>query len=364
VNALAGAIVLTAGGTGGHIFPALSLALELRRRFPATGLVWIGTSRSREKELCEKNGIPMMILDVTGIRRALSLSAASAALKFAVSVLRMTAMFGRKRPLAVVAFGGYVCAPVLAAARFRRIPYFLQEQNTIAGLVNRLFAKSARRVFLGMALAGKRPLACTCEVTGTPVRARQESYDGFAYPAGFSKAKSTVLVCGGSQGAQSMNDALVPVVKKWAESGLQVVWQTGAASFDAVTAACRSCKSVFVFSTIADLYPFYAAARVMVGRAGASTLAEVSSFGLPAVLVPLPWAAENHQWFNAGLVEEQGWAIRVAQDGATAAMVEKAVHTIVSNDNTHGGMRAKALENSPADAAKKIVETLAGDLEL
>ena len=123
-------------------------------------------------------------------------------------------LFGKARPLAVVAFGGYVCAPVLGAARLRRVPYFLQEQNTVPGLVNRFFAKGARRAFLGMPLANGRKLACACEVTGTPVRARAASYEGFGYPAGFSRTKTTVLVCGGSQGAQSMNDALVAVVKE------------------------------------------------------------------------------------------------------------------------------------------------------
>ena len=134
-----------------------------------------------------------------------------------------------------------------------------------------------------------------------------------------------------------------------------MVWQTGAASFEAVKAAFVNSESVFVFPTITDLYPYYAAARVVVGRAGASTLAEVSLFGLPAVLVPLPWAAENHQWFNAGLAQEQGWGIRIAQDSATGANVERAMEKILSDKNTYDGMHARALENSPAQAAAKIV---------
>ncbi len=360
----ASAIVIAAGGTGGHIFPALSVALELQRRFPAMPLLWIGTSRSRERELCERNGIPAEILDVEGIRRTMSLSALRAILRFCTAVLRMMRLFGGGRPRAVVAFGGYVCAPVLAAARLRRVPYFLQEQNTVAGLVNRLFAGQARRVFLGFPLAGRRPLRCTSEVTGTPVRRKEESYPGFAYPAEFAKGKTTILICGGSQGAQSMNDALTAVVKKWADRGLQVIWQTGATSFEGIAGEFKRHDAVFVFSTIADLYPYYAAATVLVGRAGASTLAEASCFGLPAVLVPLPWAAENHQWVNAGVVENQGWGIRVAQDGETGAGVEKAVDTILSDQKRYNAMRVNALDNSPAQAAEKIVAGLAKDLGL
>lgn len=357
-------LVITAGGTGGHIFPALSLALELRRRYPGLGLVWIGTSRSREKELCETHGIPLMVLDVEGFRRTLTPGAVRAAIRFGAAVLRMITIFGSGRPRAVVAFGGYVCAPVLVAARIKKVPYFLQEQNTIAGLVNRAFAKSARRVFLGLPLAAKRQLAGALEVTGTPVRARNASYAGFEYPVGFSKEKKTVLISGGSQGAQSMNDALVAVVKQWKNRGLQVIWQTGAASYSSVRESLKNCNGIFVFDTIPDLYPYYAVASVVVARAGASTLAEISVFGLPAILIPLPWAAENHQWENAGLAQQQGWGIRISQDGATGEHVDVAVEGILSNEHTAQTMRSKALANSPSGAAAEIVDRLAGDLKL
>ncbi|HUI93647.1 MAG TPA: undecaprenyldiphospho-muramoylpentapeptide beta-N-acetylglucosaminyltransferase [Chitinivibrionales bacterium] len=357
-------IVIAAGGTGGHIFPALSVALELRSRMPAASLLWIGTSRSREKELCERNAIPLEILDVEGIRRALSLSVLRATVRFVNAFCTMVKRFGKNRPSAVVAFGGYVCAPVLSAARLRRVPYYLQEQNTIPGLVNRLFARNAAGVFLGFPLAGKRRLAGIGEVTGTPVRSGEKSYDGFNYPDGFDKTRKAILVCGGSQGAQSMNALLAAPVDKWATAGTQVVWQTGGPSFAGLSERFKRRKGMFLFPTITDLYPFYAAAKLVIGRAGASTLSEVSYFGLPCVLIPLPWAAENHQWVNAGLVEAQGWGIRVAQDDACGANVEKAVETILSNEKTFNTMRMRALDNSPADAAKKIAMALSKDLGL
>jgi len=279
-------------------------------------------------------------------------------------VLRVIAVFGSGRPRAVVAFGGYVCAPVLVAARIKKVPYFLQEQNTIAGLVNRVFAKSARRVFLGLPLAAKRKLAGALEVTGTPVRARDTSYAGFAYPTGFSRGKKTILICGGSQGAQSMNEVLVAVVKQWGGRGLQVIWQTGAASYNSVRQSLKNCNGIFVFDTLPDVYPYYDAATVVVARAGASTLAEISVFGLPAILIPLPWAAENHQWENAGLAQQQGWAIRISQDAATGEHVGVAVEGILSNSHAAAAMRSQALANSPIGAAAAIVDRLAEDLTL
>lgn len=356
-------IVIAAGGTGGHIFPALSVALALKRRYPATALLWIGTWRSREVELCKKNGIPIMILDVIGITRRFSLSAIVAAFTFARAVVSVMCQFRRDRPAAVVAFGGYVCAPVLAAAVVKKIPVYLHEQNTVAGLVNRLFSRYAKKMFLGFPLAGSG-VAAAGEVTGTPVRTNVTPFERFPYPAALNTKEKAILVSGGSQGAQSMNDRLVDAVDGWAGIGRQVIWQTGAPSFDAISAKFKGKTNVFVFSTLDDLYPYYAVSKLVIGRAGASTLAEISYFGLPCVMIPLPWAAENHQWMNAGLVEAQGWGIRVAQDNECGKNVEKAVSAIVSDEKKYNAMCMKALDNSPADAADTIARALAKDLGL
>ncbi len=357
-------IVIAAGGTGGHIFPALSVAQALRERYSDIALLWIGTYRSRETELCKKNGIPIMILDVVGISRKVSFRIIVAIVTFLRAVVSVKRQFRRDRPIAIVAFGGYVCAPVLSAAVLKKIPFYLHEQNTIAGLVNRIFSRYSRRMFLGFPLAGKTTVKATTEVTGTPVRTGVGSYEKFSYPAGLDRTKKTVLICGGSQGAKSMNDGLAGAVTKWTQHGLQVIWQTGEPSHTDIMQKFSQNKDVFVFPTLDDLYPYYAVSKLVVGRAGASTLAEVSFFGLPCVMVPLPWAAENHQWMNAGLVESQGWGIRVAQDGRCGENVAKTVETILSDEKRYNAMCMKALDNSPSDAAEKIARALAKDLDL
>jgi UDP-N-acetylglucosamine--N-acetylmuramyl-(pentapeptide) pyrophosphoryl-undecaprenol N-acetylglucosamine transferase len=358
-------IVIAAGGTGGHIFPALSVAQALKSRHPDVPLLWIGTYRSREVELCKRNDIPIMILDVVGITRRLSFGVIIAAVTFARAVFSVMRLFRKDRPRAVIAFGGYVCAPVLAAAVLKKIPIYLHEQNTVAGLVNRLFSRYSRKMFLGFPLAGKTVIAGNTEVTGTPVRTGVESYEHFCYPAALERTKKTVLISGGSQGAQSMNDCLVEPVKKWAAvEGLQIIWQTGAPSCEDITAKFKQMKNVLVVATLDDLYPYYAVSKLVVGRAGASTLAEISFFGLPCVMIPLPWAAENHQWVNAGLVETQGWGIRVAQDGQCGQNIEKAVAVILSDEKKYDAMSMKALDYSPAEAADKIARAMAKDLGL
>jgi UDP-N-acetylglucosamine--N-acetylmuramyl-(pentapeptide) pyrophosphoryl-undecaprenol N-acetylglucosamine transferase len=247
---------------------------------------------------------------------------------------------------------------VLAAARLAAIPYFIQEQNTVPGVVNRFFAKGARHIFAGLPMAVGKGLRGKVSITGTPVRPISRVAEDFPYPPGFDKNKKTILICGGSQGALSMNACLLGPAQHWAETGCQVVWQTGKAAFDEVAGKTASLKSMFVFAAIEDLYPYYAVARVVVGRSGASTLAEIAYFGLPCVLIPLPWATENHQWINAGVVQTQGWGIRIKQDDAAGAAVAEAVGRILSDRNEFERMSMRALDHSPAAAVSLIVKTM------
>ena len=348
-------IVIAAGGTGGHIFPALSVALQFKKDRSDVSLLWIGTARSREAELCKKHNIPLRLMNVSGMERKPTLKTVKSLLQSLYGFSRSWFLFIKNKPAAIVAFGGYVCAPVLSAARFLSIPYFIHEQNTVPGLVNRIFAPRARKVFAGLPLIAGKRLDIPIDETGTPVRPREESYEGFFYPPGFENKKETIIICGGSQGSQSMNEYLKEPVQRWAEKGYQIVWQTGDAGYRDVLVSVQSTKNIFVFATIDDLYPYYAVALVVIGRAGASTIAELAYFGLPCVLIPLPWAADNHQWMNAGVVEEQGWGIRVKQENLCRAEVDTSVMKILTDKQVRETMKALALKYAPSNAAHTIV---------
>jgi len=351
-------IVITAGGTGGHIFPALSVAMELKKQCEDVSLLWIGTARSREKELSEKHGIPIKILTVQGITRGLRLSNILSVLAFIKAVLHMRTFFKCNRPDAVVAFGGYVCAPVLAAARMNRIPYFLQEQNSVPGLVNRYFAARAKKSFLGFPLTGKWKLKGNTIITGTPVRTITGSFDGYTYPEGFERQKQTVLICGGSQGAASMNNCLIEPVTKMLQKGIQVLWQTGSYSYDKIVEVCKAYPTAFIFESVNDLYPYYAVSKLVICRSGASTLNEIAYFGLPCIMIPLPWSAENHQWMNAAYVQSQGWGLCVAQNDTCSMHVEQALERMLSDTVYYETMCRKALDSSSGNAATIIAREI------
>jgi len=357
-------IILAAGGTGGHIFPALSVALELKKRIPQIVLIWIGTTRSREKELCEKNSITFIPLDVEGINRKNIVKIIKAFVKLIKSIFVMNSIIKKEKPKAIIAFGGYVCAPVLCSGYLYRVPYFIQEQNTVLGIVNRIFFKKAVKTFLGFPLAYDKKINGKIEITGNPIRENKKNYENYPYPQTFEKNKTTLLICGGSQGAQSMNNLLIPCIEKWLNNGWQIIWQTGPVSYNILASQFKNKKGIYLFDVLEDLYPYYAVSKLVIGRAGASTIAEISYFGLPCILIPLPWAANNHQWINAGFVEQQGWGIRIKQDNNCAKNVEKAVEYILTNENIYKSMCMKAVDNSHINAASKITQIILKELNI
>jgi UDP-N-acetylglucosamine--N-acetylmuramyl-(pentapeptide) pyrophosphoryl-undecaprenol N-acetylglucosamine transferase len=353
-------VVIAAGGTGGHIYPALSVALRWREIDPGVSLLWIGTARNRERELCEQYSIPFIATDVVGLKRAVSVALFRGIGRFLKECLKMNSLLKQHKPSAVLAFGGYVSAPVLVAARLRAVPYFVHEQNTVPGLVNRIFSSGARCSFLGFPTNGSwRRRDDTAKVVGTPVRRFESVQADRIKPEDLGFTKKSILICGGSQGAASMNEALIPTVHRLADEGRQIIWQTGEVSHETIRTAFKGKEnSVFLFPSVKEIYPFYVLARVVICRSGASTLAELAYFGLPCVLVPLPWSTDNHQWKNAGLIESRGWGVRVAQDENCGEHVYRAVEEILTDEQRYLKMSQKALDNSPEEAAAKIVKTI------
>lgn len=354
-------IVLTAGGTGGHIFPALSVAKAIKDIDKECSLLWIGTERSREREVCESNNIPIMMLNVIGINRRNPLSAIVAIVKMIFAIVKVMSRFRKLKPDAVIAFGGYVCMPVLLAAKLKGVPFFIQEQNSVPGLVNRLMSGNAKKTFLGLPLSKGSSLKGNTMITGNPIRKIENDYHLFTDSLSLDEDKKVVMICGGSQGAASMNRKLVDAVKRLSQDGYQVIWQTGKVSYEEIKGECKNLSSIWIYDSLVDLYPFYNVADILIGRSGASTLAEASLFGLPVIMIPLPWSAEDHQMKNAQLVEMQNWGKVVRQNDDCSENVYNEVKSILNNNDLFNEMKRDALSNSPKNAASEIAnEVLVG----
>jgi UDP-N-acetylglucosamine--N-acetylmuramyl-(pentapeptide) pyrophosphoryl-undecaprenol N-acetylglucosamine transferase len=307
-------LLFAGGGTGGHLYPALAIAEELRRQQPLAEIAFVGSRRNLEARLVPAHGFPFFPISVAGFRRQLSLEMLTSVLKVVVAMVQSFLVIRKIRPHTVVGTGGYVCGPPLAVAAVLGIPTLIQEQNSYPGLTTRLLASRATEVHLSFERS-RRFLSARAhlQVSGNPTRAaigrvgRAEGAEALQVdPTGF-----TLLVFGGSQGARSINDAVLSSLGKL--KNMQMVWVTGTEDFGRIQNALRAGTvehgPLSLRPYIEQMENAYAVADLVVCRAGATTIAEIARAGLPSLLVPYPFATADHQMENAKAMEESGAAV-------------------------------------------------------
>lgn len=308
--------IFAGGGTGGHLFPALTIASALKERLEPeykTEFRFVGTKRGLEYRMKETLGYPLIILSVRGFMRSAILSNIVFPFVLFWAYVRSIFILRRFDPDIVIGTGGYVMGPVLMAAITLNMTRVIQEQNSYPGVTTRTLAKKVFKVFLGFADAKKYLPECDTMVTGNPIRrsiGRADRKEAMAY-FGLDENKKTVLVLGGSQGALSINQNVLRHLDDLGD-GIQLVWQTGERAYTEVTARAGgrvSGRALFAFTDKIELA--YAAADLVIARSGALTLAEIEAAGLPAILIPFPYATADHQRKNAQSFVAAGAAVLV-----------------------------------------------------
>lgn len=345
-------VLISGGGTGGHIFPALSIANALRRLYPDTEILFVGAQGRMEMERVPEAGYEIVGLPVAGFdrkrlwRNFKVLAKLFRSLRMARKVLRDF------RPDICVGVGGYASGPMLKAAQKRGIPTLLQEQNSYAGVTNKLLAKKAKAICVAYEGMERFFPAGRIMLTGNPVRKNLTSAAYISRPEarkelGFDPDKPLVAVVGGSLGARTINEAMKRGLAEIIASGASVLWQTGrfyaeeclafADKFRADNPAATPDRlQVLPFVQRMDLV--YAAADLMVSRAGASTISELQILGMPAILVPSPNVAEDHQTKNARALSDAGAALLVSDAEAR----EKLIQTVLDTFSDKPAIRAMA----------------------
>ncbi|MBO7500494.1 MAG: undecaprenyldiphospho-muramoylpentapeptide beta-N-acetylglucosaminyltransferase [Fibrobacterales bacterium] len=346
------------GGTGGHVYPAIALAESWEKAGFGTA-VFAGREEGMERRLVGDRWPFVPVL-------AWPLKRGSLAANLLLPVRLVRSLFSalkavrRERPDVVVATGGYVSLPVAAAARILGIPVYLQEQNAVAGVANRVSSRFARKVFLADESAAKA-LKCPHELSGNPVRPLPVG-EKLPVPAEFEGAAERILVMGGSQGAKGLNDRLLGCAEKiGARPGLSMVWQTGPAQFDEVSAATKGFANVHPTAFVSQVYPYMQNATLVVCRAGASTLAEITAFGKPTVLVPFPFATANHQEHNARTLERAGAAL-VELESEPDDLWNK-ISSLLDDPARLESMGKAALELGHPDSAMEIAKRIHAEVE-
>ncbi len=330
-------IILTTGGTGGHIFPALAVAEEITRRHPKARILFMGGQYGPEADLAARAGLEYVGLPVRGVLGR-GLRAVAAAGAMGLGVWRAVSVVRRFDPDMVVGFGGYAAFAGVLAARLCGRPAAIHEQNAIPGLTNRLLGRVVQRVFLSLPdTAGAFP-ARRCVATGNPVRAAIVAA-GTAAAAENDKALRSahsrrLLVMGGSLGARAINEAVVAALPALRDAGVDLWHQTGVADWERVRAGYKQAgiSEARVEAFIDDVASAYTWADLVLCRAGATSVAELAVAGKPSVLVPFPFATHNHQWHNARHIADAGAAQVVEQKDIVPGADGKPAVTSVSLD--------------------------------
>lgn len=359
-----GVLMIAGGGTGGHIYPAVAIAREWLSRDAERRVVFVGTEKGLEKSIVPKAGFPLEFIDVGGLKGKGGLDLVRNVLRVPKGLIQAFRLVGRHEPNVVLGVGGYSSGPVLLAARLRGVPTIIHEANAFPGLANRAVARFVTAVAVAFQDALPRMKRPDGVVTGNPIRS--EFFEAGRRGAGGTPAAGAaprqLLIFGGSQGSRILNDTMTGALRHLAplQDSLEIVHQTGPNELEKVQRAYR--ESAFANATVVPyldpMVDAMAAADVVVSRAGAMTIGELSAVGRAAVLVPFAAATNNHQELNARVVERAGGAVVITEAELSPETLAAAITGIVSDPERAARMgEASKTLASPA-ATRNIVDLI------
>lgn len=355
-------IIVSGGGTGGHIFPAVSIANALKARYPSVEILFVGAEGRMEMKRVPAAGYPIKALPICGFDRKHLWKNIAVLFKILKSRRMAKRIIRDFKPMAAVGVGGYASGPTLNMAAAMGIPTLIQEQNSYAGVTNKLLAKHADKICVAYEGMERFFPKEKIILTGNPVRqgllehtkSREEAMQVFGLDAG----KKTVLLIGGSLGARTLNESVLTNLQQIADSGVQFIWQTGAFYFKEIQERLKQSgqpENLFVTDFISGMENAYAVADLVISRAGASSISELCLLGKPVILVPSPNVAEDHQTKNALALVNKDAALYVKDAEATASLTDLAIRT-VKDDGKLAELSENIRKMAFTDSADRIAE--------
>jgi len=359
-------ILITGGGTGGHLFPAIALVEELKSRAAEIGeceFLFIGTSRGLESTVLETLGYPLRNIWIRGFQRGLSLRSMLTNLLFPirllVSLIQSLTIIKQFKPDFAIGTGGYTAGPPIRIASLMKIPVFMHEQNVMPGATTRMLVKHAKRIYTSFEDTKQYIENSICY--GTPLRRSLESVSRHQALNFYELSPNlkTVFIFGGSQGSQALNNYWQTHLENYiSKPHCQFIWQTGQRDYEHI-------KNLFTDNPYVHITPFihemgiaYSAADIIVCRAGALSLAELCLYGKPSILIPLPTAASNHQEINARIMEKEGASIVILQNNLDSELLDISLNSLIADENKLSEMAARAKALARPDSAKLIINDI------
>lgn len=327
-------ILISGGGTGGHVFPAISIANALKRRFNDAEILFVGAQNRIEMEKVPAAGYEIIGLPVIGFERKISLKNITFFFKLIQSLLKAKKIVRKFQPTVAIGVGGFASGPVLYYANKRKVPTLLQEQNSFAGVTNKILGKKASRICVAYEKMDRYFPADKIVLTGNPIRKdlfvkeeeKAQAYKHFE----LDSSKRTILIIGGSLGARTINHSVKNYISHLANADVQIIWQTGKYYIDDANRVVKEIqsKNIMVHKFINRMDYAYAVADLVVSRAGAGTISELSALNKSVILVPSPNVAEDHQTKNAMALVEKNAAILIKDSKAIEELIPTAMNLI------------------------------------
>jgi UDP-N-acetylglucosamine--N-acetylmuramyl-(pentapeptide) pyrophosphoryl-undecaprenol N-acetylglucosamine transferase len=355
--------LISGGGTGGHIYPAIAIANAWKEKHPSSEILFVGALGKMEMQKVPEAGYPIKGLPVAGLQRSLSLQNLSFPFKLLKSLRMASQIVSEFNPDVVIGVGGYASGPVLFAAQRKNIPTLLQEQNSYAGLTNKILARKAATICVAYPdMEGFFP-ASKIKYTGNPVRKDILQLEGKKQKAlaefGLEEGRKTLLILGGSLGARTLNLAMLKDMEALNQAGYQVLWQSGKYYFEEMRSKLKEAnlQHIHLLEFIRQMDLAYAAADIIVTRAGALSVSELSLVGKPVIFIPSPNVAEDHQTKNALAIvnNKAAWLLK---DVEAVGHLKEKVDQLIQDPVLIVDLGKNILSLAKPDAANAIVNEL------
>lgn len=359
-------IVISGGGTGGHIYPAIAIADEIKKRAPKTELLFVGALGKMEMEKVPQAGYPIQGLPIVGIDRGNLLSNFKMPFHLWKSLQLAKKIIKDFKPDAAIGTGGYASGPLLWQANKHKVPFIIQEQNSFPGITNKLLKNKAFAICVAYEGIKDFPKEKTV-YTGNPIRSdlfqdlpeRSLAIEKFK----LNPSQKVILSVGGSQGSRTLNNAWKKGIESLKKSGVQLIWQTGKLEYEYLRReGYDQTEGVHLTEFIYDMKTAYAAADIIVSRAGAMAISELSLVGKPLILVPFPFAAEDHQTKNAQALADKNAAIMISDKQVPEELIKTSLK-LIQNQSSQNQLKENLIKLGKPNATKDVVDILCKLLE-
>jgi UDP-N-acetylglucosamine--N-acetylmuramyl-(pentapeptide) pyrophosphoryl-undecaprenol N-acetylglucosamine transferase len=357
--------IIAGGGTGGHIFPAIAIANAIKLQMPDAEFLFVGAKGKMEMEKVPQAGFKIVGLDIAGYNRSSLIKNIALPFKLIKSFFQVRKILSAFKPDGVIGVGGYSSFPVLKSAQAKGIPTFIHESNAFAGKSNTMLGKNATKIFVATSGMQQFFPAEKLVVSGNPVRKtitdKSTTRDIANRFFGLDDNKTTVLSIGGSLGANSINKAVEAGLEQIADNNLQLIWQTGKPFYEQAKIATANYKNVWAKDFIKEMEMAYAAADIIISRAGAMSVAEICVAAKPVVFVPYPFAAEDHQTHNAKVLAQKNAAKLINDSNVNEQLIDTVI-AIAKNKQLQEEMKQniakEAIVNADLLIANEIIKCI------